>query len=241
MKIERKSLKLEVKSVSDEGLIEGYLSKYGNIDSYGDIVQAGAFTNTLANHKAAGTMPKLLWQHEPDKPIGVWYEYEDRTDGLFMRGKLNLETQRGREAFSDLKFGSLDGLSIGFYTKRYSIDTMTGYRYLTEVELIEGSVVTFQANQPSTVTSVKSGSRNSEADKARIMDAIRNLLQCLDAPDQDILLNSLTSSTETESPLIVLVRSADAELRKIEFKAVEAPKIDLLAIFKQAYQTGAAQ
>src|SRR5262249_28320020 len=41
----------------------GYGAVFDNIDSYGDAIQRGAFRQSLAAHKAAGTMPALLAQH----------------------------------------------------------------------------------------------------------------------------------------------------------------------------------
>ena len=62
---------LEVKA-KDDGSVEGYGSVFGHKDAYSDIVAPGAFKATLAAHKAAGTMPAMLWQHKADEPIGAW-------------------------------------------------------------------------------------------------------------------------------------------------------------------------
>ena len=101
-------------------------------------------------------MPALLWQHEDDKPIGIWQEMVEDARGLRVKGQLALETARGKEAHALLKMGAINGLSIGFISKAWSYDVETDVRTLTEVDLWEVSLVTFPANQDARVTSVKS-------------------------------------------------------------------------------------
>jgi HK97 family phage prohead protease len=156
--MERKQIDVgfQVKAVSEDGMIEGYGSVFGVRDSYSDIVAAGAFAASLSAHKAAGTMPALLWQHRADEPIGVWKAMDEDERGLAVRGQLAMDTVRGREAHSLLKMGALNGLSIGFYSKQWKYDTEQDVRTLTEVDLWETSLVTFPANQAARVTAVKS-------------------------------------------------------------------------------------
>jgi phage head maturation protease len=61
-----KAFGLDVKAVSDEGVIEGYASVFRRRArlSYGDIVAPGAFVDSLAKHKREGTMPLMLWGHD---------------------------------------------------------------------------------------------------------------------------------------------------------------------------------
>ena len=114
---EIRSFALQIKS-SEDGPIEGYGSVFGVKDSYDDVIAAGAFAATLAAHKAAGTMPAMLWQHDPDKPCGVWDEMSEDSGGLKVKGRLALETEKGKEAHALLKMGALNGLSIGFISKQ---------------------------------------------------------------------------------------------------------------------------
>lgn len=148
---------LEVKAAGDDGTIEGYGSVFGVVDDWFDVVAAGAFAQSLVDHKAAGTMPAMLWQHDSGEPIGVWEQMTEDAKGLKVKGRLALETRRGQEAYALLKMGALNGLSIGFCTvpgtSRYNDD---GVRVVTQVDLWEVSLVTFQANKAATVTDVKS-------------------------------------------------------------------------------------
>lgn len=156
--MERKNIDVgfQVKAVTEDGMIEGYGSVFGVRDSYSDIVAAGAFKASLAAHKAAGTMPALLWQHRSDEPIGVWKAMTEDEKGLAVVGQLAMDTTRGREAHALLKMGALNGLSIGFYSKEWKYDTENDVRTLTEVDLWETSLVTFPANTAARVTAVKS-------------------------------------------------------------------------------------
>jgi HK97 family phage prohead protease len=147
---------LEIKSLKDNGEFEGYGSTFGGEpDSYGDVIAPGAFADSLAAHKAAGSMPKMFWQHNRDEPIGKWVEAEEDAKGLFLRGRLNMDVQRAREAHSLLKNGDIDGLSIGYRIKEYKVDTDTGVWTLEKLDLKEVSVVSIGANENATITSVK--------------------------------------------------------------------------------------
>ena len=147
---------LEIKSLKDSGEFEGYGSTFGGEpDAYGDVIAAGAYEDSLANHKAKGTMPKLFWQHNSAEPIGKWQDAKEDDHGLLLKGKLNMDVQRGREAYALLKAGDIDGLSIGYRIKEYSVDTDSGIWTLEKLDLIEVSVVSVGANDNAVVQSVK--------------------------------------------------------------------------------------
>jgi len=152
---EVRSFAMQIKATGDDGMIEGYGSVFGVADSYDDVIARGAFAASLKAHKAAGTMPAMLWQHEADEPIGVWTEMSEDAKGLKVRGQLCLDTSCGKEAYALLKMGALNGLSIGFISRQWSYDTETDIRTLTEVDLWEVSLVTFPANESARVIGVK--------------------------------------------------------------------------------------
>lgn len=146
----------EIKSLKESGEFEGYGSTFGGEpDSYGDVIAAGAYAESLAAHRAKGTMPKLFWQHNSNEPIGKWLAASEDDHGLLLKGKLNMDVQRGREAHSLLKAGDIDGLSIGYRIKEYSVDTESGVWTLEKLDLIEVSVVSVGANENAVVSSVK--------------------------------------------------------------------------------------
>ena len=144
----------------DAGHFEGYGSIFGNKDSGGDIMLPGAFTKSLASARERKKMPKMLWQHDPNQPIGVWEEVREDTRGLYVKGRLLLDLPMGRQASILLKEGALDGLSIGYRT--IDADRDKGVRRLKEVELWEVSVVTFPMNDAAGVTAFKSATTERE-------------------------------------------------------------------------------
>ncbi|EFI63712.1 MULTISPECIES: HK97 family phage prohead protease [Comamonas] len=152
---EVRSYALQIKATGDDGSVEGYGSVFGERDSYDDVIAVGAFVDSLKAHKAAGTMPAMLWQHDGAKPIGIWTEMVEDSKGLRIKGQLALETTLGKEAHALLKMGALNGLSIGFVSKQWAYDRDTDVRTLTEVDLWEVSLVTFPANGKARVTNVK--------------------------------------------------------------------------------------
>lgn len=147
---------LEIKALKESGEFEGYGSTFGGEpDAYGDVIAVGAYTDSLAAHKAKGTMPKLFWQHNSGEPIGKWLDATEDAHGLLLKGKLNMDVQRGREAHALLKAEDIDGLSIGYRIKEYSVDVETGVWTLEKLDLVEVSVVSVGANENAVVSSVK--------------------------------------------------------------------------------------
>jgi len=129
--MQRLEFALDVKSLGDDGIFEGYASVFGNRDEGGDIVERGA----------KGV--KMLADHDPTKRIGVWEEMAEDDRGLRVRGRLLTEKNIGREAHIDLKAGALDGLSIGYRVKSDAYDGRRRARLLKDLDLLEVSLVSF--------------------------------------------------------------------------------------------------
>ncbi len=128
--------------LSEGTLIEGYASLFDQTDQGGDVVVAGAYAKSLAALAAKGGKVRMLWQHDPARPIGVWEEIREDGRGLWVKGRLLPEVAQAREAAALVAAGALDGLSIGFRTVSAGRD-QKGRRLLTEIELWEVSLVTF--------------------------------------------------------------------------------------------------
>jgi HK97 family phage prohead protease len=140
----------EVKADDDARTVEGFASVFNNLDSYSDIVMPGAFAKSIAKRK-----PVMLWQHNSDKPIGVWDEMEEQKKGLYVKGRI-LDTSLGDDAYKLVKAGAITGMSIGYAARKWETDTDKGIRKLTEIDLYEVSLVTFPANEKALITRVKS-------------------------------------------------------------------------------------
>lgn len=142
--LERKFVRLdgEALSVGEGGRIEGYASLFGAPDQGGDIVERGAYSASLARLAAEGRKVKMLWQHDPAQPIGIWDEVREDARGLWVKGRLLDSVERAREAAALIAAGAIDGLSIGYRTLR-AVKNDKGQRLLRELELWEVSLVTF--------------------------------------------------------------------------------------------------
>lgn len=150
--MEHKAILFEIKKEPDaDGVFEGYASTFGNIDNGMDIVARGAFQKSLGGRKV-----RMLWQHDMTQPIGVWDSIEETERGLYVKGRISKDVQKGREAMALMRMGALDSMSIGFVTKQASQEGNGSVRRLDEVDLYEISLVTFPMNEKATVTDVKS-------------------------------------------------------------------------------------
>lgn len=148
------------------GTFEGYGAVFGNVDSYGDVIQKGAFKDTLKEWKKQKKLPPMLVQHggwmitDMDAlPIGKWEEMDEDDTGLRVKGRLiNLDTERGKTIHGAMREGALDGMSIGYRAKEFALGTKPDEprRTLKKVDLVELSVVTFPANGKARVDAVKS-------------------------------------------------------------------------------------
>lgn len=128
--------------VAEGAVVSGYASVFGVRDQGGDVVMPGAYKAALARLAAGGGRVRMLWQHDPAQPIGIWDEVREDDKGLWVKGRLLTEVTRGREAAALMEAGAVDGLSIGYRTLRAE-RLAGGGRKLIELELWEVSLVTF--------------------------------------------------------------------------------------------------
>ncbi|SDB31511.1 HK97 family phage prohead protease [Bauldia litoralis] len=152
-------------AVEADGTFSGYASLFGKADLGRDVVLPGAFRASLARRGPAGV--RMLFQHDPNTPIGVWKTIAEDGRGLHVAGQLAAGVAKAREVLALMRAGALDGLSIGYRTVRGRTDAKTGIRSLIEVDLWEISVVTFPMLPEARVEAVKSD------DRAALLDAIR--------------------------------------------------------------------
>lgn len=110
----------EVKFLGDAspGAFTGYGSVFNVKDSHDDIILPGAFAETMAEHKARGSMPSMHAMHSlylggDMLPVGVWQSVEEDAHGLHVAGKISaLNTDTGRRVHELMHDGGLRGLSI---------------------------------------------------------------------------------------------------------------------------------
>lgn len=178
--MKKKSIEIRTKDFidrSEEGVISGYASVFGNVDSYGDIVVKGAFSKFLSELERTGKKISVYYGHNMEDPranIGVVTELKEKDRGLWFKAQLDLSGDTyGRIVYEQLKDGRLDSMSFG-YAIVDAAPTEEGYE-LRELKLFEVSVVPIPANDQALVTSVKAG----RAISRKNMDLIRAAYEAL--------------------------------------------------------------
>lgn len=136
-----RAFSFDCKSVDAGGVFTGYAARFNTVDLGRDLILPGAFAESVARRGAAGV--RMLFQHDPAEPIGVWLDLREDAQGLFVRGRLISEIARGREVLALMRAGAIDGLSIGFRTVHGRTQPKSGVRKLSKIDLWEISVVTF--------------------------------------------------------------------------------------------------
>lgn len=168
---ETKSVACDLKAVEADGTFSGYASRFNVADLGRDLVLPGAFRDSIARRGARGV--KLLFQHDPAEPIGVWLELREDAGGLFVRGRILPEVERGREVLALMRAGALDGLSIGFRAVEGRTDKRSGVRKLSKIDLWEISVVTFPMQPDARISAVKN------FDSARLAAAMQRAARAI--------------------------------------------------------------
>lgn len=227
--------------------IEGHAAVFGNRDSYGDIIQPGAFARTLSNDRGR---IKVLWQHDPSNPIGKPSEMREDETGLFVKARI-ADTTLGRDAMALIESEIVTELSIGYTAVVEEYDHERDVRHLTEIKLFEFSPVTWAANELAKITAVKQASDldlvldrldrlkwaggrvESDRLRSRIKLAITNLDALLvdQTPDSDVAAPSGTPQPAEAAP--DPVHAALAPLSDLKHKILAAGIRSELSAFSE--------
>ncbi|UXN73458.1 HK97 family phage prohead protease [Devosia sp. A8/3-2] len=116
--------------INGEGRFSGYASVFNRVDAGGDIVMPGAFAKSLATRR---DRVRLLFQHDPKEPVGIWEAMREDGHGLFVSGRLVPGVERADALKRLIENGALDGLSIGFRTVKATREA--GKRKLWQIDL----------------------------------------------------------------------------------------------------------
>lgn len=179
------------------GHIEGIASPYGwPADRGNDVVERGAYRRWLAE---SGGRVSILLGHKYSDPVGL-ARLEDRPEGLYLVGSLDMDTDAGRRAFSGAAKGYLS-FSIGYDT-RTSRKGAGGVRVLTDIELFEVSLVPVPMAPRAVVTLAKENPFNAQF-KA-IHRGMQKIQQYLDETDRN---RAITRTERAIANLGEIVRS----------------------------------
>lgn len=133
-------------------MFSGYASVFNGVDSYGDTIESGAYKRTLADRER----PVLLrWNHY-GPVIGKFTSIVEDEKGLFVEGELTKGHSVADDVSALLRHGAVSGMSIGYIAKDYADNSPHVGRKLTDIELIEISVVEEPADNAARIDSVKS-------------------------------------------------------------------------------------
>ena len=189
---------------ADNGIIEGYFSTYDKTpDSYGDIIDPGAFTKTFEKREESGHPFPLCFNHDFSAVIGAVDSVKDTEKGPFITAHF-LDTDQAQDVRKMLQSGAIYQFSFAYdilgARQPDEEEKAAGVmNVLTEVEVFEISVVTVPANQNAVVTEVKSGRRNSKKD-ADVIKQIRDLAQSLLDEDDDKTPEETEADAEKAAP-----------------------------------------
>lgn len=165
MNIERKSYSVAEMKVADDqaGVIEAIVSVFSNVDMGNEKVMPGFFAKSIERK-----LPKGVWAHDWKQPIAKTLEAKELLPGdpqlpdslkllggAYIKGQFNLDTQRGREAYSDIKFGIVDEFSIGYSVVEDKKDKESGVRELIKGDWKEWSPVLVGMNDQTALISIK--------------------------------------------------------------------------------------
>ena len=135
--------------VDDAGIITARAWAFATPDRVGDMITKGAFA------KAILPIP-MLFGHDFNDPVGTWDTAVEQEDGLHLSGKMLInDLPRAKQVMALVKSGAVRGVSVGFVTKK-SAPRRGGGRTISDLELLEASLVTIPMHSGARVTSAKS-------------------------------------------------------------------------------------
>ena len=191
--------RIEIKAqltVDEAGEITGLAWPFSGPDRVGDVIERGAFA------KALPPLP-MLASHDQKDTVGVWDEITETDEGLSVKGRLLVnEVQRAAEVRSLIQAGALRGLSIGFASRK-ALPRKGGGRTISDLELLEISVVAVPAHPGARITSSKGTNMTEET-------------QITETPDISALEAKMTDIEQKfdHAPLIARMDKLEAKLNR---------------------------
>lgn len=133
-----------------QGVFSGYASVFGGIDSYGDTIMPGAYEKTIADRDRP---VQMRWNHYGEI-IGKWTRMEEDDKGLYVEGELTPGHSKAQDVYASLMHGAISGMSIGYRPTKFEENISGGYN-LSEIELIEVSIVESPADNGAHIERIK--------------------------------------------------------------------------------------
>ena len=147
-----------VKKGSKSLKIAGYANTTAK-DRAGDVVTAAAWAKGVENYRRN---PVLLYQHKHDCPIGRVDNIRVDRKGIFVEGSISEAAEKTHGVQTLIKDGALKSFSVGFRVKDGKYNREDDSMTITDVELLEISVVSVPCNQDSLFSIRKSFDNDEE-------------------------------------------------------------------------------
>lgn len=153
--------------VDSPGTFEGVAAVFSNLDRQNDIIQPGAFIETLKSFTKHGFLANA---HDWSEPVGTIDDARETAEGLYVRGEFHStpRAQLLRKVVRErLDRGKSVAMSIGFKATADSFDEEKQVRHIKGIELYEVSIVTVPANPLARIASVKAIEPDSDLEARR--------------------------------------------------------------------------
>lgn len=214
-----KSIQIDAQNIDDaNGIVKGYGSVFGNVDSDGDIMAPGCYTKTLQEN---ASRVKYCWQHDIWSPIGSFTLLEEDTIGLKFEASVP-PTRLGKDALILMKNGVITENSVGFSIMKADYNS-DGIRIIREVKLYEISCVTLASNPMALITDAKAEQKIELVQKR--IDNLNIVIRKSDISDE------LGYAIEADLIALKDMVSHISTLPSADTKS-EEPKLELSEVFK---------
>lgn len=205
------------------GIVKGYGSIFGNVDSDGDIINKGAYRKTVEEN---GNRVKYLYQHDMDKPLGKMRELYEDEKGLVFEAEIP-KTQLGKDVIELMKSGVITENSVGIIPVKKEMQD--GYRHINEVRLFEISAVTLAANDQAMILDVKGN-----VDRTKILKRYDNMAKLLRKGE---ISDELGYALESEIYKLKSIFDTLSTQPSLEDTQPQVEKTDVNEVYKYLFNT----
>lgn len=175
---------LPVKADAEQGVLSGHASKFWVVDSYGECTAPGCFQKSIAERGPKSATPRILLRYEHEYTVGTHTEMAEDEAGLAIAAKVSDDGMYGTAVRRQLADAVPYGLSIGFrrigwrtataedplildhapaWARQMAATDPTQIYVLTEVKLLENSVVSFPAVDNALIDDYRADDLNARA------------------------------------------------------------------------------
>ena len=175
--MEHKTAALTDIKILDEaaGLVTAYTNSMGVVDADSDLIEKSAFDTSIANNLP---IPVLVG-HDPTAVVGkvvaaqpISLDSDDESARLWTKLQFNLDTQAGRDSFSNIAGGFVRAWSVGFNIPEGAVELDrqggTTIRRIKDLDWVEVSSV-LRGASPATATISAKSETPEDADEQKIV------------------------------------------------------------------------